>query len=142
MLDGELVLWRRELLDHEQRLPRRIEQPLPGHLWTWFELRAADVDDHCVMNQSAWDDDRLRRWLIERAPPLTWRGIWLCALASAIGLVLGFAEHGGGLWEALALALFIVGGMQALRGAARMAWLRLGGTDRPLRTYLRRRLGE
>jgi hypothetical protein len=101
-----------------------------------------DADTYGVPNQSAWDDDPLRRSLIERAPPLTWRGICLCAFASAIGLVLGIAEHGGGIWEILALALFIVGGIQALRGALRMASLRLGGTDRPLRTYFRRRLGE
>ena len=50
--------------------------------------------------------------------------------------------HEGWLWEAVALGLFIVGGFQVLRGVLRMVWLRLGGTDQPLRTYLRRRLGD
>jgi hypothetical protein len=83
----------------------------------------------------------LRRSLIERAPPLTWRGIGGYTLVSAVGLILGLAKVGG-LWEALALGLFILGGIQTLRGILRMAWLGLGGTDRPLRTYLKRRLGE
>jgi hypothetical protein len=58
-----------------------------------------------------------------------------------VGLLLGLA-HEGWLWEAVALGLFIVGGLQVLRGVLRMAWLRLGGTDEPFMTYLRRRLGN
>ena len=30
-----------------------------------------------VERESAWDDDFLRRTLIQRAPPLTWRATWL-----------------------------------------------------------------
>jgi len=94
-----------------------------------------------VVNRQAPDDDLLRRVLVERRPPLTWKGIAGCAFASAVGLLMGFA-HEGWLWEAVALGLFIVGGFQVLRGVLQMVWLRLGGTDQPLRTYLRRRLGN
>jgi hypothetical protein len=90
--------------------------------------------------QPAWDDDPLRRSLIERAPPLTWKGIGLCALVTTIGLILGLARFGG-LWDYLALGLFFIGGIQVLRGVLRMGWLRLGGTDRPLRAYFRKRFG-
>jgi hypothetical protein len=82
----------------------------------------------------------LRRVLVERAPPLTWRGIWGCAFASAAGLVLVLVKVGGD-WEVLAAIVFCVGAILVLRGVLRKAWLRLGGTDRPVRTYLRRRLG-
>jgi hypothetical protein len=89
----------------------------------------------------AWDDDPLRRSLIERAPPLTWKGIGFCALVMAIGFTLGLAKFGG-LWNYLALGLFVFGGIQVLRGVLRMGWLGLGGTDRPLRAYFRKRLGS
>jgi hypothetical protein len=88
-----------------------------------------------------WDDDLVRRWLIERAPPLTWRSIAGWALATIVGVVLGLAKLGGA-GEGVALALAVVGGVEVLRGLLRMAWLRLGGTDQPLRTYLRKRLGN
>jgi hypothetical protein len=94
-----------------------------------------------VGQQSAWDDDPLRRSLIERAPPLTWKGILGYALMLSAGLILVLAKVGG-LWEIVALGLFILGGIQVLRGLVRMAWLQLGGTDRPLRAYLRRRLQD
>jgi hypothetical protein len=94
-----------------------------------------------VTRQPEWDDDPLRRSLIERAPPLTWKGILGYALASSVGLILGIVKMGG-LWEGVAFGLFILGAIQVLRGTLRLAWLRLGGTDRPLRTYLRRRLGR
>jgi hypothetical protein len=90
-------------------------------------------------DQSAWDDDPWRRALIERPPPLTWRGIVLSALVVAAGVVLGLAEVAG-FWDGLALLLVIVGGIQLLRGLIRMAWLRMGGTDRPLRNFVRARV--
>lgn len=94
-----------------------------------------------MTRQPAWDDDLLRRALIERAPPLTWRGIGAYAVVSAVGLILGLVSLDGP-WGLIALGLFIVGVLQALRGVLRMAWLGLGGTDRPLRAYLKRRLDE
>ena len=87
------------------------------------------------------DDDLLRRLLIERRYPLTWKGILGCALASIVGLVLVLAGVGG-FWEVLAAFLFVAGALLVLKGVLRMTWLRLGGTDRPLRTYIRRRFGE
>jgi hypothetical protein len=72
-----------------------------------------------VLNRKEPDDDLLRRVLVERRPPLTWRGIAGCAVASAAGLLLGLAREGW-LWEAAALGLFIVDGLQVLRGVLRM----------------------
>jgi membrane-associated phospholipid phosphatase len=86
------------------------------------------------------DDDLLRRLLIERRYPLTWKGISSCALASIVGLALVLAKIGG-LSEVLAAFLFVAGALLALKGVLRMTWLRLGGTDEPLMTYFRRRLG-
>jgi hypothetical protein len=84
------------------------------------------------------DDDLLRRVLIERRGPITWKGIWACALASAAGLVLVLVKVGG-FWEGFAAILFVMGAFLAIKGLLRMTWLRLGGTDEPLRTYLRKR---
>lgn len=86
------------------------------------------------------DDDLLRRLLIERRYPLTWKGILGCALTSIVGLVLVLAKVGG-FWEILGAFLFVVGVLLALKGVLRMTWLRLGGTDDSLMAYLRRRLG-
>jgi hypothetical protein len=63
----------------------------------------------------------------------------LC-LASVVGLTLVLAKVGG-LWEVFAAFLFVVGALLALKGVLRMAWLRLGGTDESLMTYLRGRSG-
>jgi hypothetical protein len=104
-------------------------------------FRAAAAKLGSVEQQSAWDDDPLRRSLIERAPPLTWTGILGYALLSSAGLILGLSKAGG-LWEIVALGLFVLGAIQVLRGLVRMAWLRLGGTDRPLREYVRNRLQD
>lgn len=89
----------------------------------------------------AWDDDPLRRSLIERAPPLTWRGIFGCAVVTCLGLILALATRGHTL-TIVGLGLSFVGIIQVLRGLIRMAWLRLGGTDRPLNTYLERRFRQ
>lgn len=93
-----------------------------------------------MRSQPPWSDDLLQRSLIERAPPLTWRGIAGWALASVAGVILALAKVGG-LGELIAVAMFIVGGMQVARGVIRMGWLKLGGIDQPVRTYLRRRSG-
>jgi hypothetical protein len=90
--------------------------------------------------EPAWDEDPLRRSLIERAPPLTWKGILLCAFVAATGLALGLAKTGW-FWDDLAIGLVVIGGIQSLRGIIRIGWLRLGGTDRPLKTYIRKRFG-
>jgi hypothetical protein len=87
------------------------------------------------------EDDLLRRMFVERRPPLTWKGILLDALMSAGGLILVIVKVGG-FWEVFAVLVFALCGLQALRGVLRKAWLRLGGTDQPVRTYLRRRFGE
>jgi hypothetical protein len=94
-----------------------------------------------MRSQPPWDDDLLRRWLVERAPPLTWRGIAGWALALLAGLVLGLAKLGTP-GELLGLGLGLSGGVQVLRGMFRMAWLALGGTDQPVRTYVRKRLED
>jgi hypothetical protein len=92
-----------------------------------------------MRSQPPWDDDPLRRWFIERAPPLTWRSIAGWALAAVGGVTLGLSRPGGA-WEVLALVLAVVGALEVLRGVLRMVLLGLGGSDQPLRTYLRKRL--
>jgi hypothetical protein len=94
-----------------------------------------------VGQQSAPNDDPLRRMLVERRPPLTWRGIagWLAL--SAIGLLLGLTKVSG-LPEYIGLGLFLLGGFQVLRGMLRKAWLRVGGTDQPIKTYFEKRFEE
>jgi hypothetical protein len=87
------------------------------------------------------DEDFWRRVLIERRPPLTWKGICVCAIASAAGIGLGLSKPAGE-WELLALGLFITGAIQTVRGLGRKIWLGLGGTDQPFKTYLERRLGD
>jgi len=79
--------------------------------------------------------------LIERAPPLTWRGIasWTLVALAVLACVLA---KPGGFWELVAAGVLVVAGWQAVRGVLRMVWLHLGGTDQPLRTYIRRHLGE
>jgi hypothetical protein len=64
--------------------------------------------------QANFDDDFWRRTLIERRPPLTWKGICACAIASAAGIGLGLTKPTGE-WELLALGLSITGGIQTLR---------------------------
>jgi len=65
----------------------------------------------------------------------------MCALASMVGLVLVLAGVGGS-WEAFAAVLFALGGLLALTGVLRMAWLALGGADQPIRSYLRKHLDD
>jgi hypothetical protein len=84
------------------------------------------------------DDDPLRRSLIERALPLTWKGIWGYALA--IGLLIELAKVGG-FGGLLALGLFFLGAILVLRCVLQKTWWRLGDTDPPIRTYVRGRLG-
>jgi hypothetical protein len=91
--------------------------------------------------QANSDDDFWRRTLIERRPPLTWKGICACASASAVGIGLGLSKPAGE-WELLALGLSIAGGIQTLRGLGRKIWLGLGGTDQLVKTYIERRLGD
>lgn len=91
--------------------------------------------------QANSDEDFWRRTLIERRPPLTWKGICACAIASAGGIGLGLTKPAGG-WELLALGLFVAGGIQTLRGLARKIWLALGGTDQPFKAYIERRLDD
>lgn len=85
-----------------------------------------------------WDDDPLRRFLIEGAPPLTWSGIFACAVIACFGLLLALAFRGHAL-NLVGIGLAFLGITQVLRGLFRMAWLSLGGTDRPLYAYLARR---
>jgi hypothetical protein len=87
------------------------------------------------------DGDWWERRVVERRGPETWRGIAACGAASAAGLLLVFAGAGG-LWEAAAAIVFTISGFQVLRGLLRMAWLARGGTDQPIRTYFRKRLGD
>jgi hypothetical protein len=54
---------------------------------------------------------------------------------------LGILAEVGGFGEMLAAGLFIIGAALALKGMLRIAWLRLGGADQPIRTYLRGRFG-
>lgn len=91
--------------------------------------------------QANSDEDFWRRTLIERRPPLTWKGICACAIASAAGIGLGLTKPTGA-WELLAIGLSITGAIQTLRGLGRKIWLALGGTDQPIKTYLERRLGD
>ncbi len=86
------------------------------------------------------NEDRCQRILIERPPPSSWRAICAWALATAAGIALGLTNPTG-LLEVLALALFILGGPQVLRGLVHMAWLGLGGADQPVRTFLTRWFG-
>ncbi len=86
------------------------------------------------------EDDLLRRVLIERRAPQTWKGIVGCVLVSALALVLVIVNLGG-FAELVAAGVFAIGTFQALSGMLRKAWLALGGTDQPLRSYLKRRLG-
>lgn len=77
--------------------------------------------------------------MIERAPPLTWKGIAADAVLAAIAFGLVFivlAEP----WRLVCFGLFLLGIFQTLRGLARKAWLALGGTDRPIKTFIERRL--
>lgn len=87
------------------------------------------------------EDDLLRRLLIERRYPLTWKGISSCGLVAVVGLALVLAKVGG-FWEVLSAFLFVMGTLLALKGLLRKAWLRLGGKDEPLMTQLRKRLGD
>jgi hypothetical protein len=91
--------------------------------------------------QSAWSEDFWRRTLIERAPPLSWWAISLWALATAIAAASLLAGLRGP-WEGVAGIVALVGLIQIARGAVRKAWLGLGGTDRPITTAIRRRLGR
>jgi hypothetical protein len=91
--------------------------------------------------QESSDDDFWRRTLIERRPPLTWKGICTCAIASAAGIGLGLTKPAGE-WQLLALGLCITGAIQTLRGLGRKIWLALGGTDQPIKAYLERWLGD
>ena len=59
--------------------------------------------------------------------------------ASAVGLILILANVSG-IWELVAALVVVLGVIQILRGLVRKAWLCLGGTDRPLKTFLERRL--
>lgn|GEM_PF-4577313 len=86
------------------------------------------------------DGDLAQRVLVERRPPLSWKGIAACASVSALALVV-VALDVGGFWELLAAGVFVVGALQTARGMLRKAWLGLGGSDRPVSTYLKRRLG-
>ncbi len=85
-------------------------------------------------------DDRWRRLLIERSPPETWAAITVWALVLAAGVGLGLSEAGAST-EWVALLLFLLGGLQVLRGLTAIVCLRLWGTAQPLRTFVRRRLG-
>jgi hypothetical protein len=89
-----------------------------------------------------WSDDLLRRWLIERAPPLTWVSIGGWAAVALVGLALVLLEPRGRAGNAagvFGLVLAVAGAIEVLRGVLRMLWLALGGKDQPLRTLLRRR---
>jgi hypothetical protein len=48
----------------------------------------------------------------------------------------------GGVWEVAAALVLALGVLNALRGVFRKAWLHLGGSDQPVRTYLRSRGGR
>jgi hypothetical protein len=85
-----------------------------------------------------WDDDPLQRFFIERAPPLTWSGIFGYGVVACFGLLFALAIHGHML-NLAGIALGFLGITQVLRGLFRMAWLGLGGTDRPLYSYFARR---
>ena len=61
------------------------------------------------------DNDVLRRVLIERRGPRTWKGIWGCAGASVVGLVLVLIKPGE-FWELFGAAVFLVGAFEVLNG--------------------------
>jgi len=86
------------------------------------------------------DGDWFERRVVERRGPETWRGIGACGITSVVGLVLVLVGVGG-LWEVAGAVVFALGGFQVLMGLLRMAWLARGGTEQPIRTYLRKHLG-
>jgi hypothetical protein len=105
-------------------------------------MHVADCADNGLVERHApWSDDVLRRWFIERAPPLTWASIAGWAVAALIGVALGLVEPKGAP-GAVGLALVVVGAIQVFRGVLRMLWLALGGQDQPLKTFLRRHTGS
>jgi len=93
-----------------------------------------------MLSDGQSDSDPLRRVLIERLPPLTWRGIGGYAAAGGAGLVFLLVVRTGGFLTLAAALVLVVSSVQVLRGLTRLLWLRMGGTDQPLRSYLRRRL--
>jgi hypothetical protein len=95
-----------------------------------------------MQSQPPWSDDWFRRYWVERAPPLTWRGISVWAVALAAGLAMLLAKPTADLWGIVGTALIAYGSIQILRGVGRKAWLALGGTDQPVRSYFRRRTDE
>ena len=85
--------------------------------------------------RSPWSDDPWQRWLVEMAPPLTWRSIGLCAILAAAGA----AAYAAGIpdwWADLSVLLAVGSAILLLRGVVRMAWLALDGTDRPVRSAI------
>ena len=108
------------------------------------DLRTSNLDFVYILGymgqqpEEHGSDDLLRRMFVERRPPLTWVGICLDTVAFAVGLGLLLIPVGWP-WDVFAVLLFAVCGFQALRGVLRKAWLRLGGTDQPIWTYLRKR---
>jgi hypothetical protein len=90
-------------------------------------------------DQSGWSE----RNHLERPPPQSWRAIGAYFAVGAIGVVALALGPGTGrsAWEVVAGVVVLITLIQVLRGITRMAWLAMGGVDRPLRTYLRKRFG-
>ncbi len=106
-----------------------------------LHLCESDADTGRMRSQPPWSDDWFRRYWIERAPPLTWGGIAVWMGALVIGVAMLLARPSADVWGVIGLVLVALGGVQVLRGLARKAWLGLGGTDQPVRSYFRRRVG-
>ena len=90
------------------------------------------------------ESDWFERTFIERRGPETWRAIGTCLVVAclALGALLIGPGTGRSLWEVVAGIVLVVFGFQTLSGISRMAWLAMGGPERPIRAYLRRRLGR
>lgn len=94
-----------------------------------------------MRHQPPWSDNWFRRSWVERAPPLTYRGIVFWALVCAVGTGVAFAAGHGRVAGAGGLCA-LAGCAMVVRGLFRKAWLAIGGTDQPIRTLIRRRLDD